>query len=140
MIRQIKLWLQRSEKPDPGRGSALKALTGAPEKPRAKAYTSNSGHVYQYVYRGLREIDGAEEYVFSVTKNGASWFFLPVHLDQRLTGGLPSNFRYALAKMALFDGLEHNPETSVTPVRPEAFEIESFLKMLGIAPDDESMR
>lgn len=89
-------------------------LKGKPPIRREKAYSADTGYVYQYFYEGYRETgtgdDTRNEYVFSVNSDRASSFIIKLSLNQRTLETwqqdhereLNPTEQYALVKMALF--------------------------------------
>lgn len=116
-------------------------LSGAPRRPRLKTYSSQSGYVYQYVYRGNRPAEqAATEYVFSATPDRKNWELVRVILDQAIINGWSSSHdgrtlqpveRYAIAKLALFDFFDESRREAPKPLRPTAEDITRYLDSLG---------
>jgi hypothetical protein len=135
-------WLRRGTKPQaqPKRPD----LKGAPNSPRTKTYSADTGYVYQYVYRGYREISevgSGTEYVFSVTRDRKNSFPIRIRLlDSAMDActtvvgrELLRAEHYALAKMTLFDALDSiSDETELQrPLTPHGAELEQHLRTLG---------
>src|SRR5438132_13472186 len=86
-------------------------LTGVPAVRRQKAYSAESGYVYQYFYEGQRpaDRDGATgiQYVFNVSADRKSSVPVSVFVSEAVLSGwqseharqLGSTERYAVAKM-----------------------------------------
>ena len=107
-------------------------LKGKPPVRREKAYSADTGYVYQYFYEGYRESGTGEEagneYVFTVSSDRASSFTITLSLSHRTMETWQQNHErdlnatehYALVKMALFkifDGradLSGSTEVAVT--------------------------
>ena len=89
-------------------------LKGKPPVRREKAYSAETGYVYQYFYEGYRETGTGEEagneYVFTVSSDRASSFTITLSMSHRVLGTWQQNHKrelnateqYALVKMALF--------------------------------------
>ena len=89
-------------------------LKGKPPIRREKAYSADTGYVYQYFYEGYRESGTGEEagneYVFTVSSDRASSFTITLSLSHRTLETWQQNHerdlnateQYALVKMALF--------------------------------------
>ncbi len=89
-------------------------LNGKPPVRREKAYSADTGYVYQYFYEGYRESGTGEEagneYVFTVSSDRASSFTITLSLSHRTLETWQQNHerdlnateQYALVKMALF--------------------------------------
>ena len=89
-------------------------LKGKPPVRREKAYSADTGYVYQYFYEGYRESGTGEEagneYVFTVSSDCASSFTITLSLSHRTIETWQQNHerdlnateQYALVKMALF--------------------------------------
>ena len=89
-------------------------LKGKPPVRREKAYSADTGYVYQYFYEGYRESGTGEEagheYVFTVSSDHASSFTITLSLSHRTLETWQQNHQhdlnateqYALVKMALF--------------------------------------
>ncbi len=89
-------------------------LKGTPPVRREKAYSADTGYVYQYFYEGYRETgagdDAGNMYVFTVNSDRVSSFTVKLSLNQRTMETWQKNHerelnpteQYALVKMALF--------------------------------------
>ncbi len=89
-------------------------LKGKPPIRREKAYSAETGYVYQYFYEGYRETGTGEEagneYVFTVSSDRASSFTITLSMSHRIMESwqqdhereLNATEQYALVKMALF--------------------------------------
>jgi len=112
----------------PGKSTAMKAwldkvfakqpeqlpLKGKPPIRREKAYSADTGYVYQYFYEGYRESgagdDAADKYVFTVNSDRASSFTVTLSLNHQARQSWQQDHKrelnpteqYALVKMALF--------------------------------------
>jgi hypothetical protein len=135
-------WLRRRTKPQAKPKQS--DLKGAPSSPRTKTYSANTGYVYQYVYRGYREISevgSGTEYVFSVTRDRKNSFPIKIRLlDSALASCAAGAGRellkaeyYALAKMTLFDALDSVADENELqmPLAPQGTELEQHLRTLG---------
>jgi hypothetical protein len=121
--------------------SAEPKLTGAPGRLRLKTYSSESGQVYQYVYRGQHSAADATRFVFSVTVNRKDWMPISVILErrtiedwQRADGrSLRAVDLYAIAKMSLFESFDRSAGAVVpSPIHPSAGDISRCLDVLGL--------
>ena len=140
-VKSILNWLRGHKK------RSFKAaetdLKGAPVHARTKTYSSETGYVYQYVYRGYRGLPGLSgtQFVFEATRDRAAKFTIAVSLlqsnlaecEQRIGRELASTERYALAKMTLFSAFDTitalGPHSR--PLVPEAAQMEEQLRVLG---------
>ena len=89
-------------------------LKGKPPVRREKAYSAETGYVYQYFYEGYRETGTGEEagneYVFTVSSDHASSFTITLSMSRWIMETWQKNHerelnateQYALVKMALF--------------------------------------
>lgn len=128
-----------------GRGET--ALRGAPATPRLKTYSSQTGYVYQYSYRGNRETrrkgDNATEFVFDVSAGPESGMRVLVVVpapslqpsETALGRPLAENERYAIAKMALFQAFDERPGPAAMrdDVMVRASDAAAILATLGLA-------
>lgn len=117
-------WLKRFFKREP----PGKPLRGPPSVRREKAYSADTGYVYQYFYEGYRDAERAgepgQEYVFHVTSDRASRFALRVFLGQRALEAwqrahgspLSPTEQYAVVKMSLFQTFDERTEMGSDPV------------------------
>lgn len=116
-------------------------LTGAPPRLRLKTYSSETGSVYQYLYRGQQTEDGGTTFVFSVTTNRKDWQRVSVRLNRQTTAEWQGqNGRilrgidlYAIAKMSLFH--EFDRSDGAIPgllIQPDAGDISGLLDALGL--------
>ena len=120
----MAFWLKRFFK----RESPRKPLRGTPQVRREKAYSADSGYVYQYFYEGYRDAvrqgDPGHEYVFEVTSDRASRFPVTVFLSrtaieawQRTHGSdLSPTEQYAVVKMSLFQTFDERTDFGGTAV------------------------
>jgi len=117
-------------------------LVGAPVRPRIKTYSADSGYVYQHVYRGQRNTQTVEEYVFSVSARPGEWQRLSVQLRRAVISGwerengrtLTPTQRYAVAKMSLFHFLEEAvPGFSNVEISPDQTDIQRRLEQVDLA-------
>jgi hypothetical protein len=129
-------WLSR--KPQP--------LTGAPAIRRQKAYSGQSGYVYQYYYDGhrpyKRERHNGTEYVFDVSADRRTSIAVSVLVSDaaledwqsRHGRTLHASERYAVAKMALFQAFDErpNPAAMSADVHVRAADVEAILITLDI--------
>jgi hypothetical protein len=135
-------WLRRRTKPQAKPKQS--DLKGAPSSPRTKTYSANTGYVYQYVYRGYREISqvgSGTEYVFSVTRDRKNNFPIRIQLlDGAMATCVAAAGRellhaehYALAKMTLFEALDSISDENELqmPLAPQGTELEQHLRTLG---------
>ena len=116
----MKAWLQKVLAKQPPK----LPLKGKPPVRREKAYSADSGYVYQYFYEGYRETgagdDAGKEYVFTVSSDRASSFTVTLSLSQRTietwqhdhARELNSTEQYALVKMALFQVFDERADLS----------------------------
>jgi hypothetical protein len=121
-------------------------LRGAPPVRRQKAYSAQTGYVYQYYYEGYRESDRAgvpgNEYVFHVSSDRKISFPLTVFLPgaaleswQQTHGRvLTPTEQYAAVKMALFEAFDERADLGPANAEVEvnAAGIENFLATLEI--------
>ncbi|MEJ7606442.1 MAG: hypothetical protein WKF37_09270 [Bryobacteraceae bacterium] len=68
-------WWQRLSKPK-------LELSGVPSVRRVKTYSAESGYVYQYAFRGFRDLGAALEYVFEVSSGRGGFTSVAVFLKQ----------------------------------------------------------
>jgi hypothetical protein len=123
------------------RGPAAPGLSGAPKRLRLKTYSSESGPVYQYVYRGHRSSDDATEHIFSITMNRKDWTAIGVRLERRtidqwrqLHGReLRPIDLYAIAKRSLFEEFDRAEGDQLsTLIQPAPDDITRHLTALGL--------
>jgi hypothetical protein len=116
-------------------------LTGAPSRLRLKTYSSESGCVYQYLYRGQHGEEDATTFVFSVTVNRKDWTPISVVLErqtvedwQRADGRrLRAADLYAIAKMSLFESFDRSDGAHFPSlIRASADDISRHLDALGL--------
>lgn len=129
-------WLSR--KPQP--------LTGAPPVRRQKAYSGQSGYVYQYYYEGhrayKRDRDAGTEFVFDVSADRKTSAPVSVLVsdtaiedwESRHGRTLYPSERYAIAKMALFQAFDERPDPDAmrADVRVRGADVEAILITLSI--------
>lgn len=122
--------------------TAEPVLKGVPARERWKNYAAENGYVYQYVYRGFRLFSHppAQEFVFeiresSVTRRTTVWILevAASQVESELGRQLLYQERYAIAKMALFQGFDKIGSLPDTGLTPGAAEMLDFLKTLGRA-------
>jgi hypothetical protein len=121
-------------------------LRGAPVKPRLKAYSAETGYVYQYAYQGYRSAqtrDGgqAKEYVFSVSRDRKTYFPVSVSVADAVVKTWSSAHErvlsetelYAIAKLSLFEAFDERNEVQQfsMPIEPDAAAIDRHLSALG---------
>jgi hypothetical protein len=137
MIEGVKRWWNKWAK-DP----APAPLRGAPAVRRMKNYAALSGYAYEYVYDGMRDLEGRREHVFTVSGDRKTWFSLSVFVlgaaienwEQAHGRSLRENERYAVAKLALFAAFDErpNPAAMQTPIEVGPDEIGALLAQVGI--------
>jgi len=103
-----------------------------------KTYSAQSGYVYQYFYEGYQ----GETYVFSVSADRKNWHPVTVTVSAAALRAweaahareLSSTERYAIAKMALFQGFDErpNPGAMGAEVRVREDEVERLVETLGL--------
>ena len=105
-----------------------KPLRGTPQVRREKAYSADTGYVYQYFYEGYRDAERAGdpgwEYVFEVTSDRASRFPVTVFLSWRAIEAwqqshgseLSPTEQYAVVKMSLFQTFDERTDFGGTAV------------------------
>lgn len=138
------MWKWLKNRTNPQEKPADSELRGAPSSPRTKTYSANTGYVYQYVYRGYRMISDVHpgmEYVFSATRDRAFTFRIAIRLldtaleecSRSIGREVLHAERYALAKMALFEALDHAEavEELQRPLTPDGEEMAQHLRVLG---------
>ena len=120
----MAFWLKRFFK----RETPRKPLRGAPQVRREKAYSADTGYVYQYFYEGYRDAERAgdpgREYVFDVTSDRASRFPVTVFLSRRAIEAwrqahrseLSPTEQYAVVKMSLFQTFDERTDFGGTAV------------------------
>ena len=120
----MAFWLKRFFKREPPR----KPLRGTPQVRREKAYSADTGYVYQYFYEGYRDAERAgdpgHEYVFEVTSDRASRFPVTVFLSRRAIevwqqthrSELSPTEQYAVVKMSLFQTFDERTDFGGTAV------------------------
>lgn len=126
--------------------SAPEVFLGAPVRPRVKTYSSATGFVYQYLYKGRRPIaekgaDEGTEYVFAVAQTrGHSGDIRVQLLDREISAcetsagrELLNTERYAIAKLTLFAAFDEvcDPKEFEKPLVPNAGDMHKFLTVLG---------
>jgi hypothetical protein len=126
-------WLERSR-----RGP----LSGAPAVRRLKTYSAQSGYVYQYFYCGQRSYRRGTEFVFEVSPDRGPGTPLSVkvpreavtHWEQAHGRELRSNEWYAIAKMALFQAFDEQPDPArlAPAIGVDAAGVEALLGQLGV--------
>lgn len=122
-------------------------LTGAPVTPRLKTYSAQSGYIYHYLYEGRRAFGpndaSGTEFVFRVSADRKSWFFVPVRLAEAELAGwqaahareLSSAERYAIAKLALFQAFDERAlERIGEAVRVRSADLDCIAETLGLEP------
>lgn len=122
------------------------ALHGGPATPRLKTYSAQTGYVYQYLYRGNREMrhqaESATEYAFDVAAGSESGLRVSVVMPapslepSETARGRPlaDNERYAIAKLALFQAFDERPEPAAMrdEVVVRASDAAAILSTLGL--------
>ena len=131
-------WLER-KRPAPVKSEP--EFRGAPATVRRKTYSAVTGYVYQYVYRGYKELPAerpGRAFVFSATRNRSTYFDIIVELLDReiqaaATWALSNAERYALAKMTLFAAFdEHGNDALIeAPLAPDRVAMREHLNTLG---------
>jgi len=119
-------------------------LSGAPPVRRQKAYSAQSGYVYQYFYEGQRPMspERGTEYVFNVSSDRKTSCPLSVFVSDEAIQGwqqesgrtLSAAERYAIAKMALFHAFDERetPEAVCAEVQVVRAQVFAFLASLNI--------
>ena len=121
-------------------------LSGAPAVRRLKAYSAQSGYVYQYFYEGKRPGgpggDTGDEYVFRISADRKNWHPVTVLVsDVALRAwegangrGLSATERYAIAKIALFQAFDEraNPSQMRQEMRVRAADLDAIIETLGL--------
>lgn len=123
---------------------AQSPLKGAPNVPRTKSYSAETGYVYQYVYRGYRKFSdqpAGTDYVFSVTRDRKTVWSVTIRVsdvalaDCAAASGreIANAERYALAKMTLFAAFDRitTAEEWQAPIVPSGAEMTDHLRALG---------
>ena len=114
---------------------------GAPKRLRLKTYSSESGLVYQYVYRGYRFTDNGADYTFSVTTNRKNWTAVPVRLRRPTIDQwqhahereLRKIDLYAIAKQSLFEEFDRAEAGQLSElIEPAPDYITRHLRALGL--------
>ena len=117
-------WLSRLFKREPSQ----EPLRGTPPVRREKAYSADTGYVYQYFYEGYRDAERAgdpgREYVFDVSSDRASRFPVTVFLSRRAieawqqthSSELSPTEQYAVVKMSLFQTFDERTDFGDTAV------------------------
>jgi hypothetical protein len=125
-------------------GKKAVPLSGRPAVRRQKAYSAQTGYVYQYFYEGYRESarERGTEYVFDVSADRKTSAPVSVLISdaaveswQKETGRtLSGTEKYAVAKMALFQAFDERatPEAMRGPVRVLPADIQAILATLNI--------
>ncbi|MCL5745934.1 MAG: hypothetical protein M1541_18745 [Acidobacteria bacterium] len=122
-------------------------LRGGPVTPRLKTYSSQTGYVYRYLYRGNRKTrrkgEDATEYAFDVSAGSLSGLNVSVVVpasslqpSQSTLGRLlAENERYAIAKMALFQAFDERPGPAAMrdEVLVRASDAAAILATIGLA-------
>ena len=111
-------WLSGLFKREPSQ----KPLRGTPQVRREKAYSADTGYVYQYFYQGYRDAertgDPGQEYILDVSSDRASRFPVSVFLSQRAIEAwqrahesqLSPTEQYAVVKMSLFQTFDERTD------------------------------
>jgi hypothetical protein len=124
----------------PAPGAEKPELTGAPARMRVKTYSSESGYVYLYVYRGQRADEGGTSFVFSLNREAGRRqveIFAgteAIREWERKDGRtLRTTEIYGVAKLAFFEFLDREDAwEQQTPVSLTATDIERHLGTLGL--------
>lgn len=137
-------WFGKKERSVGTRGDrSLSELRGAPPHARTKTYSAETGHVYQYVFRGYRPVSvpPARDYVFDVRRSRDVTIPISIRLQntalaacaERAGRPLLDAENYAVAKMTLFAGLDEVTDlaASTMPWTPEAGTMIAHLETLG---------
>jgi hypothetical protein len=134
-------WLRRQTP-----AAQQKTLRGAPVKPRLKAYSAETGYVYQYAYQGYRsaqtrDFGPAKEYVFSVSRDRKTYFPVSVSMADAVVKtwssaherALSETELYAIAKLSLFEAFDERDEVQQfsMPIEPDTAAIDRHLTALG---------
>jgi hypothetical protein len=118
--------------------------SGAPDTPRVKNYTAESGEIFHYFYQGHRSSRdfAGTEFAFRISRDQRDWHLLVVLLpDAALRGwqqeharDLSSTERYALVKMTLLQFFDRESTSMPLPnaVRVEATEVAGLLNKLDV--------
>jgi hypothetical protein len=106
---------------------------------REKSYSAASGHVYQYIFKGL----AGPQHVFSVSAGREAAFELRIHLSEeallpcreRMGSELRWNEKYALAKLCLFHCFDEaaSPAELRQVIRPGAKDLLQHMNTLKMA-------
>jgi hypothetical protein len=121
-------------------------LAGAPAVRRMKAYTAQSGYVYQYFYEGHRDFqlrgDHGVDFVFSVSPDRKTWHDTSVLVsvnalrawEQAHGRELSLTERYAVAKIALFQAFDERPEPAQLreEVRVREADVDGIIETLDL--------
>jgi hypothetical protein len=122
------------------------ALTGAPAIRRMKTYSAQSGYVYQYYFEGYRPLsengDTGTEFVFQISADRKEWSAVSVCLTETALRAwetaqarqLSSTERYAVAKLALFQGFDERavPALMKDPIRVREADLQTIVETLDI--------
>lgn len=130
-------WLRRPSGVQPA--AAEPTLRGAPLRARVKAYSAESGYVYQYVYAGFLEQPDATDFSFKVTADRVRTDQVVIRLFTRDIVALEAEIgrtllrqeHYAIAKLSLFEAFDSGALNS--PVLPGQAEMRRYLETLGRA-------
>jgi hypothetical protein len=118
-------------------------LKGAPPHARTKTYSAETGHVYQYLYKGYRDTEQLQgvEFVFDASRDRAARFPIIIRLldsniatcESRIRRKVLSPERYALAKMTLFSAFDRlsEPGEFTEALTPDPGFMEDTLRRLG---------
>jgi hypothetical protein len=124
----------------------VELLSGVPAVRRMKAYSANSGFVYQYFVEGHRECrtaaDQGTEFVFTISCDRKNWRQTSVFVnsaailawEEAHARELSATERYAIAKMALFQAFDErlDPARMQDDVRVRVADIDGIVETLGL--------
>jgi len=115
------------------------SLKPLPLSQREKSYSSESGFVYQYIFKGLT----GRKHVFDVSSDRKTHFEVAIELTEsalapcvdRMGSELRWNEEYALVKLCLFAAFDQavNPECLKQIVRPESSSLLLHMNTLNMA-------
>lgn len=121
------------------RSSKAEVLKPLPLSQREKSYSSETGAVYQYLFKGL----AGATHVFEVSADRSPRFEVRVELDEaglaacaeRMQSELKWNEQYALAKLCLLAAFDSaaTPEQLKQPVHATAEQLLAHMTTLNMA-------
>jgi hypothetical protein len=119
--------------------SKVEPLKPLPLSQREKSYSSSTGAVYQYIFKGM----AGKSHVFDVSADRSSSFEVRIELPAealercaaRMGSPLRWNEEYALAKLCLFQAFDSTEQAGELrkPIRPAADQLLEHMNTLNMA-------